>query len=87
MEVPRLQVGSELQLPAYTTATAMPDLTHVQPTLWLTAMLDILSHLARPGIEPAFSWILVGFTVAESQWELLDSLLTQIIAQIRSSCG
>ena len=28
MEVPRLGVKLELQLPAYTTATAMPDLSH-----------------------------------------------------------
>ena len=29
MEVPRLGVESELQLPAYTTATAMPDPSNV----------------------------------------------------------
>jgi len=29
MEVPRLGVEWELQLPAYTTVTAMPDLSHV----------------------------------------------------------
>ena len=29
MEVPRLRVESELQLLAYTTATAMPDLSHI----------------------------------------------------------
>ena len=29
MDVPRLQVESELQLPAYTTATAKPDLSQV----------------------------------------------------------
>ena len=29
MEVPSLGVGSELQLPAYTTATATPDLSHI----------------------------------------------------------
>lgn len=29
MEVPRLGATSELQLMAYTTATAMPDLSHV----------------------------------------------------------
>ena len=28
MEVPRLGVKLELQLPAYTTTTAMPDLSH-----------------------------------------------------------
>ena len=29
MEVPRLRVESELQLPAYTTAIAMPDPSHI----------------------------------------------------------
>ena len=29
MEVPRLEVESELQLPAYATATETPDLSHV----------------------------------------------------------
>ena len=29
MEAPRLGVESELQLPAYTTATAVPDPSHV----------------------------------------------------------
>ena len=29
MEVPRIGVESELQLPAYTTATATPDLSHI----------------------------------------------------------
>ena len=28
MEVPRLEAELELQLPAYATATAMPDLSH-----------------------------------------------------------
>ena len=28
-EVPRLGVESELQLPAYTTVTAMPDVSHI----------------------------------------------------------
>ena len=46
MEVARLGVKSELQLPAYTTATATPD---------------ALTHWARPGIKCTSSWILVGF--------------------------
>ena len=38
MEVPRQVVESELQLPAYATATAMPDPS--QPIPWLMAMPD-----------------------------------------------
>ena len=40
MEVPRLGVKSELQLPAYTTATATPDLSRLRSAPQLTAMLD-----------------------------------------------
>ena len=39
---------------------------HLQPTPWLMAIQ------ARPGIEPASSWILVGFVSAAPQWELPD---------------
>ena len=40
MEVPRLGVESELQLPAYATATEMGSEPHQQPTLQLMATLD-----------------------------------------------
>ena len=42
MEVPRLGVESELQLPAYTTATAMQagSKPHLRPTPQLMATLD-----------------------------------------------
>ena len=52
MEVLRLGVESELQLPAYATATAMP---YLRPMLQLVAMPDPLTHRARPGIEPTSS--------------------------------
>ena len=50
MEVPRLGVKSEPQLPAYTTAHGNTG---------------SLTHEARPGIEHAFSWVLVGCISAE----------------------
>ena len=40
------------------------------PTTQLTAMPD-----PRPGIEPASSWIPVGFITTEPQWELLNQFL------------
>ena len=41
MEVPGPAVESELQLPAYTTATAMSDPSHsLPPMLYLVAMQD-----------------------------------------------
>ena len=53
MEVPWLGVKSELQLPAYTIATAIPDLSH---SLWQHLTLNPLSEA---------SWILVRFVTAE----------------------
>ena len=50
MEVPRLGVELKLQLQAYTTAHCNAG---------------SLTHWARPGIEPASSWILVRFVSAE----------------------
>jgi len=55
MEVPRLGAKSELQLQAYGTAIAMLDPSHGLPQHW------ILNPLSKTGIEPASSWILVGF--------------------------
>ena len=60
MEIPRLGVKSELQLPAYTTAHSNAR----SLTLW-----------ARPGIEPASSWIVVRFVSAEPRRKLLLSFL------------
>ena len=61
MEVPRLGVKSELQLPAYTTATAMWDLSRVCYLHHNSHNARSLTHQARPGIEPSYSWIVVGF--------------------------
>ena len=62
MELPRLGVESELQLAAYVTATATPDPGHFCD-LHTTAHGNTgsLTRWVRPGIEPASSWMLVGF--------------------------
>ena len=60
MEVSRLEVETELQLLAYTTATAMPDpclmcdLHHSSQQCW------ILNPLSEATIKPICSLILVG---------------------------
>ena len=61
-EVPRLKVQSELQLPAYTTATAGRDPSRVSPT-YPTAHDNArsLTRRERSGMEAATSWFLVGF--------------------------
>ena len=69
MEVPRLGVEWELQMPAAATATQAPsracDLCH---SSW---QCRLLTPLARPGNEPASSWILVRFVSAGPRRELL----------------
>ena len=71
MEVPRLGVHSELQLLAYATATAMPDLSQVFDLHHSSQQRQILIHGARLGMEPESLWILVGFVSAVPQWKLL----------------
>ena len=60
VEVPRLGVQSEPQLPAYTTATAMQDPSHVCNLHHSSQQCWILNPLSEAGIEPITSWI-VGF--------------------------
>ena len=71
MEIPRLGIKSELQLPAYATATAMPDLSCVFDYSTAHSNARSLTHGAEPGIQPASSWILIVFVTAEPQQELL----------------
>ena len=75
MEVPRLGVESELQLLAHATATAVWDPSHVCDLHHIHSNAGFLTHSARPGIEPESSWILVGFTSSEPQWEVLKQKL------------
>ena len=70
MEVPKLGVKLELQLPAYASATAVPN-----PSLSMTyttapGNAGSLTHRVRPGIKPASSWILVRLVTVEPQKEL-----------------
>ena len=58
MEVPRLEVQLELQLPAYTTAIATGDPSLIFDLYCSLQQCWILNHQARPGIKPASSWTL-----------------------------
>ena len=73
MEFPRLVVELELQLLAYATATAIAHRIQATSVTYTIAHSNArsLTHWARPGIEAAFSWILIVFITAEAQWELL----------------
>ena len=68
MEVPRLGDELELQLQAYTTATATPGPRHVYDLHHSSRQYRILNPLG-PGIEPASSWVLVKFISAEPRRE------------------
>ena len=71
MEVPRLGVESELQLPAYTTAIATPDPSHVCDLHHSSQQCRILNPLSKARDQPTSSWILVRFFSTEPQRELL----------------
>ena len=73
MEVPRLRVESELQLPAYTTATATQIWAASVTYTTAQGNAGSLTHWVRPGIKPATSWFLVRFVFAVPRWELLQN--------------
>ena len=84
VEVPRLETESELQLLAYTIATAMQDLSHrYRSVTYTTAHSNARSliHWVRPRIKPVSSWwILVGFITTEprqklQKWVIIKSVL------------
>ena len=65
IEVPRLGIELELQLPVYTSATAMWVLSLIfdlRHSYTYTSNAGSLTHCARPGVEPASSqtlfWVL-----------------------------
>ena len=75
MEVSRLEVPLELQLLAYTTATATSDLScicYLHHSSWQPRSL---THWTKPGIEPETSWFLVRFVCTVPQRELLQLTL------------
>ena len=71
MEAPRLGVSSELQLPAYATATAMPDLSCICDLHHSSRQCQILNLMSEAREGPTTSWFPVGFVSAVARWELL----------------
>ena len=69
MEVPRLGIELELQLPAYTTATALQDLSHVYKLHHSSWQHWILNPLRKAGdgtyslmdaSQIHFPWVMMG---------------------------
>ena len=77
MEVPRLGVESELQLPAYTIATAVQDPSRIYDLHHSSQQCQFPSHWARAGIEPESSWITVRFISTVPQRELHKLVLSE----------
>ena len=73
MEVPRLGIELELhQLALYHSHSNAGSEPYLLPTPQIMATVDPLTHWARTGMvmDPASSWILVGFVTAEPPQEL-----------------
>ena len=71
MEVLRLGVKLELQLPTYSTATATPDLRLVCNLHNNSQQHRILNPLSRARDQIRILMDTVRFVTAEPQWELL----------------
>ena len=67
MDIPRLGVKSELQLPAYARATTTPDLSPSATYTKAQGNAGSLSHCAKPGVKPDTLWLLVEFVTTEPQ--------------------
>ena len=71
VEVPRRGFESELQLPAYTTATAAQDPSHVCDLHHSSWQHQVLNPRGEARDPPESSRMQVGFISKEPQWELL----------------
>ena len=70
MEVPRLGVEPELQLPVSAIAMAKQDLSCFCDLHHGSQQHRILKPPSKARMETVSSWILVRFITAEPQWEL-----------------
>jgi len=75
MEVPRLGVNLELQLPAYTTATMIPDPSHVYDLHHSSWQRRILNPLSGARDRTCIIMELFEFIITELQRELPEILL------------
>ena len=75
MEVPRLGVELESQLPAYATATATQDLSFICNLHHSPWQCQILNPLSKARDQTSSSWMLVRFVSAEPSQELRKQFL------------
>jgi len=74
MEIPRLGGESELQLPAYTTATVTPELSHVCDPHHSSRQRHTLNPLSEARDGNCIFMDIVGFVFAAPQQELPENL-------------
>ena len=79
MAVPRLGVELELQVPAYTTATATPDPSFTLDLHHSSWQCGSLIHRARPGIETSSSWIVIVFV---THWATTGTPRTELFKSV-----
>ena len=79
MEAPKLGVKSELQLPAYTTATAMQGLSCVCDLHHSSQQCWVLNPLSEARDPTHVLMILVRFITTEPRWECHILLLKEPI--------
>ena len=84
MEAPRLRVESELQLPVYTTAIAMPDASLLCDLHCSLQQHGILNTLSKQGSNLPPHGHCVGFL---SHWATMGTLITLIINVSRTGCS
>ena len=82
MEVPRLRVQLEPQLPAYIIATAMPDPSHVCDPHYSSWQRRILNPLSEARDRSATSCFLVRFISAAPRRELPKQSYNQKITMV-----
>ena len=87
MEVPRLGVESEVQLLAYTTATATPDLSLVCDLYHSSWQCQILNPLSEARGRTCILMDTSQVVTSEPWWELLFSLLLNaLFLHVRNVC-
>ena len=74
MEVPRIGVESELQLPAYTTATSTPDPSRIFDVHHNSHQHQVINPLSNARDWSCIPWMLVRVISAEPRQELLFCL-------------
>ena len=87
MEIPRLRVQLELQLPAYARATVMPDPSHVSDPHHSSQQCRILNPLNKARNQTHNSWFVFRLVSTSPWWELLLHSFLNLFLATWGLCG